>query len=122
MRCNPAMHSGPRAYRAHLFPGESLPDSELRRRILRGIEVGRLPLLISSRLSGGYGPRGTCIACSRAISAGHIDVEVAHAGESRAPLVFHIRCHVLWQIECIRRMREALALAGGAASISPLLS
>ena len=76
-----------------------LHDSELRLRIQKHIESGKLPCFIPrSRISAGYGGNA-CVGCDQPIAKKHIEYEVRDDRAGRQ-LNFHFGCYVLWQIEC----------------------
>jgi hypothetical protein len=80
----------------------ALGDEELRARVRQRIEQGRLPVVVSTELWAGYGTGAPCSGCTEPIAPNNIEFEVQHL-QGYAELVFHARCHVLWQAECIWR-------------------
>jgi hypothetical protein len=84
-------------------PTESqLQDPTLRLHVRQLIENGQLPAVLSERIFAGYGSGRVCVACDRAITASQIEYEVEDSSQDRR-LIFHMGCHVVWQLECVRR-------------------
>ena len=83
-----------------------LPESELRARVLRLIEEGQLPLVVSTHIDAGYGAGGRCDLCAQPIVADKIEYDVTDPGSGRR-LHFHFACHSAWQRECALRLRHA---------------
>ena len=83
-----------------------LPESELRARVLRLIDAGHLPLVLSTHIDAGYGSGGRCDLCAQAIVADKIEYDVSDPGSGRR-LHFHFACHSAWQRECALRLRQA---------------
>jgi hypothetical protein len=83
-----------------------LPESELRARVLRLIDDGQLPLVLSTQIDAGYGSGGCCDLCAQAIVADKIEYDVTDPGSGRR-LHFHFACHSAWQRECALRLRQA---------------
>jgi len=81
-----------------------LPESELRARVLQGIEEGRLPIVLSTHIDAGYGEGGRCDLCDKAIDADKIEYDVTDPNSGKC-LHFHIACHFAWQRECARRLK-----------------
>lgn len=85
--------------------GESqLLDFELCARICRRIDEGRLPVIFPDTINAGRGSRSKCHACDQPIDRSEIQYQVKAPGT--VLLRLHLGCYVLWQIECVRRMRE----------------
>jgi len=82
-----------------------LPDNQVRLLVRHRIDKGRLPIMVATRLSGGYQLGKKCAACGRVIRFCSIGVESPEVFADRI-LEFHIRCHVIWQLECIRHIAE----------------
>ena len=87
------------------MPTESqIRDRELRSRVRKRIENGRLPLILSRDIAAGHGSgKNTCAACDQLITRDHIEYEV-QSTRIPVPLLFHFGCHVVWQIECAKRL------------------
>ena len=82
-----------------------LRDVELRDRIRRWIDEGRLPILIPERILAGYGSGSKCPACEQPITTSQIEYDVDYPRNGTALLSLHLGCYVLWQIECVKRVR-----------------
>jgi hypothetical protein len=72
---------------------------ELRRRVRRRIEEGRLPDLAVTDLYAGFGRNQVCSACGDAITPEQVEYELADPRDE-SPIVLHLHCHKLWQVEC----------------------
>ena len=83
-----------------------LPESELRAQVLRLIDAGQLPLMLSTHIDAGYGAGGRCDLCGHAIIADKIEYDVTDPSSGRR-LHFHFACHSTWQRECALRLRQA---------------
>ena len=87
------------------MPTESqLRDPALRARIRQRIDEGGLPVTVPKKINAGYGTGSRCAACDQPITRSQVeyDIDEVPAG---APLHLHLGCHVLWQIECVERLR-----------------
>jgi hypothetical protein len=90
------------------MPTESqLRDPVLRAAIRQRIDAGRLPVMIPKRISAGYGTESLCDACEQPITRKQVEYDIDDVPYG-APLSLHLGCHVLWQIECVERMRAAM--------------
>ena len=74
--------------------------------ISRLIDEGRLPLVLADRVGAGYGSGSKCNGCDEPITHTQIEYEVPDSGNCSARLSLHLRCYVLWQSECVRRMEK----------------
>jgi len=83
--------------------GSSLSDYDLRFRAGECIDDGRLPVAVSTRLAAGYGTGKPCILCQELVTSEHMEYEVDSPRDGKT-LTFHLRCHLAWQLECIRRL------------------
>jgi hypothetical protein len=81
-------------------------DFTLHVHIRRLIDEGRLPLLLPDKISAGYGSGSICDGCDQPVSSAQIEYDVEDSGDSGAHLNLHMECYVLWQSECVKRMRE----------------
>jgi hypothetical protein len=72
---------------------------DLRRRVRRRIEDGRLPDLVVDELYAGFGRNQACSACGNAITPQQVEYELADS-RNENPIVLHLHCHKLWQVEC----------------------
>lgn len=89
------------------MPTESqLQDHDLRARIRRLIEEGVLPVMVPEQIAGGYGSGHLCVACDQPITGTQVEYEVQDPRDNK-PLRFHLGCHVVWQIECVKRVQSA---------------
>jgi len=77
-------------------------DAALAARIRQLIDEGRLPVIIANRIHAGYGSGLECHACGRPILRDQIEYDVSEP----TPLRLHMGCHVLWQTECVERIRQ----------------
>jgi hypothetical protein len=80
-------------------------DAERRERIHSRLDDGALPVELSRRIFAGYalGNR-VCAGCCEPILQNEIEYEVQ--SPTRRPMHFHLKCHVLWQVECVRRLKD----------------
>jgi len=83
-----------------------LRDGELRDRIRRWIDDGRLPVLLPDRICAGYGSGSKCPACEQPITSSQIEYDVEYPRNGTPLLSLHLGCYVLWQIECVNRVRK----------------
>ena len=90
------------------MPTESrIPQSDLLVRVQQRINDRRLPLVLSSQISAGYGTgRHVCQVCDESIPENLVQYEVGDPRNGN-PLMFHFACYVVWQLECVRRIVEA---------------
>jgi hypothetical protein len=72
---------------------------DLRRRVRRRIEEGRLPNLVVNDLYAGFGRNHVCSACGNAITPQQVEYEFADP-RNESLIVLHLHCHTLWQAEC----------------------
>ena len=80
-------------------------DSRLSALIRERIDTGQLPQILSKTISVGLGSGGKCIACDQPIENEQVEYQVFGPRYGKA-LRLHWGCHVLWQLECIERMRR----------------
>jgi len=83
-----------------------LRDLERHARIRRRIDEGRLPVHLPDRISAGHGSGSKCDACDQPVSAGEIEYNVEDPRNGTTRLSLHLECYLLWQIECVKRIRE----------------
>lgn len=87
------------------MPTESqIRDAALRAFIRRRIESGRLPLTLTKTISVGFGAGAACLACDQPIESDQVEYH-AFGPRYGVALRLHWGCHVLWQLECIDKMR-----------------
>jgi hypothetical protein len=79
---------------------------DLRRRVRRRIEDGGLPALVVDELYAGFGRNQVCSACGNAITPQQVEYELADP-RIENPIVLHLHCHKLWQVECGARSQAA---------------
>jgi hypothetical protein len=88
------------------MPIESqIRDAALRDFIRRRIEDGLLPLTLSKTISVGFGTGAACRACDQPIESEQVEYH-SFGPRYGAALRLHWGCHILWQLECIDRMRR----------------
>ena len=88
------------------MPTESqLRDAALRASIGQRIDEGELPLVLTKTIGVGSGSGVECVACGQKITAEQIEY-TAFGPKYGAALRLHWGCHVLWQLECVKRTRE----------------
>jgi len=89
------------------MPAETeLRDVTLRTHIRRLIDEGRLPILLPDKISAGYGSWSKCDGCDQPVTPIQIEYDVEDSKESRVQLNLHLGCFVLWQVECVKRIRK----------------
>jgi hypothetical protein len=89
------------------MPTESqLGDPVLRACVRQRIDAGRLPVTVPKKINAGYGTGSRCDACDQPITRSQVEYDIDEV-PSGAPLHLHLGCHVLWQIECVERLRAA---------------
>ena len=80
-------------------------DSGLSAFIRRRIDNGLLPQTFAKTISVGLGSGGKCVACDQPIETEQVEYQVFGPRYGKA-LRLHWGCHILWQLECIERMRR----------------
>jgi hypothetical protein len=85
--------------------GSSLSNDQLRSLARERLNDGRLPEAILTTLDAGYGGGESCVLCDELILPGHTEYVIADPRHGEA-LLFHLRCHHAWQLECIARFRS----------------
>jgi hypothetical protein len=86
--------------------GPRLSEDELFSRARERIKEGRLPLVLSKDLIAGDGGSGDmCCVCDQEILSAHVQYELIDPRDS-SQLTFHLACHAVWQLECVRYFRE----------------
>jgi hypothetical protein len=84
------------------MPTESqLRDTALRLRVRELLQNGRLPAMLPKEIYAGYGEGNECLVCGQPITATQVEYEVAYDGSR---LRLHLGCHVIWQMECHKRI------------------
>lgn len=87
------------------MPTESqLRDAALRALIVERMDEGTLPLILTKTIGIGYGSGIECAACGEIITTEQIEYQ-AFGPNYGAALRLHWGCHVLWQLECVKRTR-----------------
>jgi hypothetical protein len=84
-----------------------LSDGELLQRVRQRIDEGRLPVVIPSLISAGYGA-GTapCVVCDLDILSDQVIYEIDDPRNVDELLPFHFACYVIWQRECAHRLKN----------------
>jgi hypothetical protein len=80
----------------------TLLESELRLRVQRRVEDGRLPVLLVSHLDASYGSGNVCCVCDQPITCDDVEYDIVDSRNTNC-LSFHFSCHVIWQRECAHR-------------------
>jgi len=93
-------------------------DSGLSVLIRQRIDDGLLPQILSKTISVGLGSGGKCVACDQAIASEQVEYQVFGPRYGKA-LRLHWGCHILWQLECIDRMRRQRMGAGSSGEPQP---
>jgi len=65
-----------------------LPERELRARLIRRMEDGRLPVALPTRINAGYGSGAQCDLCDQPIAAHQVEYEI---NDARAAKVIELR-------------------------------
>jgi hypothetical protein len=82
-----------------------LAEHELLQRVQRLIHQGRLPLVLPSLISAGYGTGTTrCVVCDVKILSNQVIYEIDDPRAVDELLPFHFACYVAWQRECAQRV------------------
>jgi hypothetical protein len=81
-------------------------ELELHARICRCIDEGRLPVHLAETISMGCGLGSTCDGCGQPLTPSEIEYNVADPRDATAGLSLHLGCYVIWQIECVKRIRK----------------
>ena len=82
-----------------------MDDAGLNALIRRRIDDGLLPQVLSKTISVGLGSGSNCLACDQTIECEQVEYQVFGPRYGKA-LRLHWGCHILWQLECIDRMRR----------------
>jgi hypothetical protein len=83
-----------------------LRDAELCARIHRLIDEGALPVFLADTIDAGYGSGLKCHGCDQPVIRSDIECVVVNTKDPTALFRLHLGCFVLWQIECVKRMRN----------------
>jgi hypothetical protein len=88
------------------MPSEAmLLENELRLRVQRRMDGGRLPVALVSRIDGSRGTGRPCCICDQPITCENVDYDVVDFPNTTClSLSFHSRCYVIWQRECAHRV------------------
>jgi hypothetical protein len=87
--------------------GYQLLDATLREHISQRVAKGRLPVTFPEHFEAGVPRSGSkCHACDQPITSRQIACGVEDRRHGRR-LTLHLGCHVLWQIECLKRVQSA---------------
>lgn len=84
-----------------------MSEDELLQRVQQRIDEGRLPVILPSLISAGYGA-GTapCAVCDLDILSDQIIYEIDDPRRVDELLPFHFACYVVWQRECTYRLNS----------------
>jgi hypothetical protein len=84
-------------------------ETELRLRVRRRINGGRLPVALVSRIDSSYWTGRVCCVCDQPITHEIVDYDVVDLRRktARLSLSFHFPCYVIWQQECANRLANA---------------
>jgi len=99
-----------------------LQDLELYDHISRCIDEGRLPVHLPERVSAGYGFGSNCHACEQPLTHREIEYSVEDPRNAAAPLSLHLGCYVIWQIECVKRLRQQQQDIANSQTVTPTKS
>ena len=91
-------------YRLAMPTESQLSDTALRTFIAQRLDEGRLPLVLTKTIGVGFGSGAECLACGQTITTEQIEYQ-AFGPKYGAALRLHWGCHVLWQLECVKRTR-----------------
>lgn len=74
-------------------------------RSLAGARIagGRLPVMVPTEVSAGYGSGEPCGLCGQPIDPQQVDYEVVDQSLDRS-WEFHLACYSVWQLECVSRL------------------
>lgn len=85
-----------------------MPENELIQRVQQRIDAGRLPVVLPSLISAGYGTGSVgCAVCDLGILSEQVMYEVDDPRGVDELLPFHFSCYVIWQRECAQRLNGA---------------
>jgi hypothetical protein len=85
-----------------------LLENELRLRVRRRIDRGRVPVALVSRTDGSYLTGRACCVCDQPIEHEIVDYDVVNLRKATCrSLSFHFSCYVIWQQECAARVAIA---------------
>jgi hypothetical protein len=92
---------------AFMATGAQLLDAKLRERICKRIAEGRLPVTLPERIeAAARGSGNECHGCGQPITSRQVECDVEDPSHGTR-LMLHLGCHVLWQIECVKRVQSA---------------
>ena len=84
-----------------------LLDAKLQEHIAQRISEGRLPVTLPEHSEvAGHGSGSKCDACDQPITSHQVEYDVEDP-EHGTRLMLHFGCHLLWQIECVKRVQLA---------------
>jgi hypothetical protein len=107
-KVQPGALGGDMAFRREMPTEADLLERELRRRVVRRIDDGRLPVALLKRIDGPYGTRRVCRVCDQPITCDSVDYDVVDFRKTtHLSLSFHSACHGIWQQECAHRVAAA---------------
>ena len=84
-----------------------LLDAKLQEHIAQRISEGRLPVTLPEQSEvAAHGSGSKCDACDQPITSHQVEYDVEDL-EHGTRLMLHFGCHLLWQIECVKRVQLA---------------
>lgn len=84
-----------------------MAENELIQRVQQRIDAGRLPVVLPSLISAGYGTGSVaCAVCDLRILSEQVMYEVDDPRAVDKLLPFHFGCYVIWQRECAQRLNS----------------
>jgi hypothetical protein len=96
------------AFKRDMPTEAALLENELRLRVQRRIDGGRLPVALISQVEGSYGTARLCCVCDQPITRENVDYDVVKFCKTTClSLSFHASCYVIWQRECAHRVANA---------------
>jgi hypothetical protein len=96
------------AFKGNMPTEVTLLENQLRLRVRRRIDGGRLPVALVSRMDGSYRTEKVCCVCDRSIADEIVDYDVVNLRRTTSrSLSFHFPCYLIWQQECASRVASA---------------
>lgn len=94
------------AFKGDMPTEATLLEDELRLRVQRRIDDGRLPVTLVSRIDS-HGTERVCCVCDQPIACENVDYDIVDFAETTCiTLSFHSSCYVVWQRECAQRVAD----------------
>jgi hypothetical protein len=96
------------AFKEDMPTEAALLANELRLRVQRRINGGRLPVTLISQIEGSYETGRVCCVCDQPITRENVEYNVVKLPRTTCQsLSFHAPCYVIWQRECAHRVANA---------------